>query len=245
MKKPSNRIIELDILKGVAVILMVLFHFLMVAQLENKKIVNTRLPYIVMMAIISHTIFIYVVGINLHISYTKYSDNDKITFYKKQLKRGFKLLIFGGFMTLMSYLLYPSMFVRFGIFHFLGISIILSFLFVQTKVRTTIGIVLFTLLAMVIKSYKYDLVMYCSQSKNVCFDLGVANFFNSLDHFPIIPYFLYILLGIKTGQYLYSDLPYKTIIPSIQENIIAVIGRKSLEIYLIHWFVIYWVVSLL
>ena len=74
MKKPSNRIIELDLLKGVAVILMVLFHFLMVAQLENKKIVNTRLPYIVMMAIISHTIFIYVVGINLHISYTKYTN---------------------------------------------------------------------------------------------------------------------------------------------------------------------------
>ena len=69
-----KRIIEIDMLKGIAVILMVINHLFFMAYLMNRPIIDINLPWVTAMAVLSHSIFIYMVGVNLHISYKKGSD---------------------------------------------------------------------------------------------------------------------------------------------------------------------------
>jgi uncharacterized membrane protein len=231
-----SRIIEIDITKGIAVIMMVIYHLFYMAYLMNKPIIDINLPWVSAMAVLSHSIFIYMVGVNLHISYKKDPDG----FYRKQSLRALKLLGYGLLMTLITYLIYPNAFIRYGIFHFIASAIIISMVFIQTKLKASFGILLFMIMAFYIENNKDTFGYMCLNTKNLCFNLGLYNNFNSIDHFSFIPFFIYVLLGIKTGQIIYPQLKSPL---NIKENKItnglAIIGKYSLNIYLVHWVIIY------
>ena len=55
-----SRIIEIDITKGIAVIMMVIYHLFYMAYLMNKPIIDINLPWVSAMAVLSHSIFIYI-----------------------------------------------------------------------------------------------------------------------------------------------------------------------------------------
>jgi len=227
---------EIDIIKGVAVILMVIYHYFYMGHLMNKPIVDINNPMIHAMGIISHSTFIFMVGVNLFISYKK----NKKEFYKKQVKRAIKLLLCGGLMTLATYLFYPQAFVRYGIFHFLASAIIISMLFVHNRLLTTYGIVFFTVLSALSQYFTNTFGVLCVNTKNICFNLGLYNYFDSVDHFSFIPYFAYVLLGVRASQFIYKNLKSPIQIPKNRvTNSLATTGKYSLEIYLVHWIIIY------
>ncbi len=231
-----KRIIEIDMLKGIAVILMVINHLFFMAYLMNRPIIDINLPWVTAMAVLSHSIFIYMVGVNLHISYKK----DPIGFYRKQSLRAIKLLGYGLLMTLITFIIYPQAFIRYGIFHFIASAIIISMVFIQSKLKTSFGILFFMIMAFYVENNKQDFGYLCLNTKNVCFNLGLYNYYNSIDHFSFIPFFVYILLGIKTGQIMYPQLKSSLNIKGNKiTNSLAIIGKQSLNIYLVHWVIIY------
>ena len=189
-----ERKLEIDIIKGISVILMVLYHYFYMAHLMGSPIVNIYSPWVSSIAVIAHTTFIYMMGVNLHLSYKKNKD----TYYKKQIYRAVKLLVIGLLMTLVTYYIFPDKFIRYGIFHFLATAIIVSFPFIKTNLLTTLGIGIFMILALIVQNNSSRFYYLCQSTKNICFNLGMYNFFNSIDHFSFIPYFVYVLLGIKT-----------------------------------------------
>jgi uncharacterized membrane protein len=72
--------------------------------------------------------------------------------------------------------------------------------------------------------------------------------FGASDHFPILPFIGWFMLGTVLGRTVYKDR--KTLLPSVNESSAAVrffcwCGRNSLWIYLLHQPVLYLVTELL
>lgn len=243
----KNRFPEVDILKGIAVIMMVIFHFYYLYYILGKDLNSISNPFISNLATISHTIFIIMFGVNFSINYKK--NKYKSDYYKKQLKRFGIYSVIAIAISAITYTIFPHKFVIFGIFHFFAASLIMSNLFAG-KTKTIIGLILFTILNLVIggniPSKCYDIPLFC-------FISGIGNVnYQSIDHFPFIQFFTKVLLGMFIGENLYSikdrnidlvqfDTYFKK---SVILKSIAYLGKHSLSIYIIHWILLYSYVKL-
>ena len=238
-KKKVKRYYEIDIIKSIAVILMVVFHFYYIYYLIGKPLVNMDNKILVWSSIISHTLFIFLFGINLSLSYNK--NENKSEYYEKQIKKSIIYLFIGTIISFVSYKLIPNKFIFFGIFQFFSLSILISQPFVTNEFTSIIGLVIFSLLNLLQKNrYKNNLI------NNI---IGLNTNFNSIDYFPFIPYFIYVLLGITVGHLVYKkgkrsiDLDYldKKVENSKLLQFLIYIGQNSLIIYVLHWILFYMV----
>jgi len=244
---------EIDLLKGIAVILMVFFHYFYVAYLMEQPIVDINSTAINSMASIAHNIFIFMVGVNLIVSYKSHQKKEKSEdeYIGRQFRRALMLLMIGMFITLTTYFIFPDKFVRFGIFHFISLAIMMSLLFVNNIYCTGLGIVLFSLLNYIIQNHKDLFYSICENNKLSCFIMGIYNYYGSIDHFSFIPFFLIILYGIGAGQIIYGkgqrnfdfSLLDKTYQQSKALQSLGYIGKQSLNIYLVHFIIIYYILS--
>ena len=238
-KKKVKRYYEIDIIKSIAVILMVVFHFYYIYYLIGKPLVNMDNKILVWSSIISHTLFIFLFGINLSLSYNK--NENKSEYYEKQIQKSIIYLFIGTIISFVSYKLIPNKFIFFGIFQFFSLSILISQPFVTNEFTSIIGLVIFSLLNLLQKNrYKNNLI------NNI---IGLNTNFNSIDYFPFIPYFIYVLLGITVGHLVYKkgkrsiDLDYldKKVENSKLLQFLIYIGQNSLIIYVLHWILFYMV----
>jgi uncharacterized membrane protein len=133
--------------------------------------------------------------------------------------------------TLFTYLFIKEAYVRFGVLHFIGISIIFAYPFLKFKLLN-LG---FALVVFLIGFYLSGL----------SFDFGWLLWFGfkpygfyTVDYFPLFPYFGMILLGIFSGKILYKNGKRNFKIKNFSKykpiRLIDLIGEKSLLIYLIH-----------
>ncbi len=243
----KNRFPELDIIKGIAVIMMVVFHFYYLYYILGKDFTAINNPFISNMATISHTIFIIMFGLNFSINYKK--NKYKSDYYKKQLKRFGIYSVIAMAISAITYTIFPHKFVIFGIFHFFAAALVMANLFAG-KTKTIIGLILFTILNLVIgdtiPSKCYDIPLFC-------FISGIGNVkYQSIDHFPFIQFFLKVLAGMFIGENLYG-IQNRTIDLSQFDTYfkkstllkpIAYLGKHSLSIYIIHWIILYSYVKL-
>ena len=79
-----TRYMELDIIKGIAVILMVIFHIFYLMNNMGFTTLDPNGNFLSTMAQISHYAFIIVAGMNIFLSYKK--TNDKKKYKKNKLK---------------------------------------------------------------------------------------------------------------------------------------------------------------
>ena len=207
----------LDLIKGIAVILMVIYHFF---SLIDAKI-NTRYtnhPYFQFTGQFSRMLFIFLLGYNFK--------GNKIKINKILYLLFLSLLI--NFTTI---LIYPNNFVRFGILHFMTISIILlSYL---TKIHNVIplisGIIVFII---------YILVLNKRSSKNVVLtSIGYKPNYSTMDYFPIFKWFWLVGLGhyISKNTKKHKNKTFKNKILKC----ISYLGKNSLIIYVIHFPIIF------
>ena len=126
-----------DILKGIAVVFMIVFHIFYFPNQYGYKEFNYDTRTLNIMARIAQIIFITGVGVNIYLSYQ--NSKNKKEFYEKQLKRIFKLLSLAIFITLFSYFIFGDKFVKFGILHFMAIASLILMLFVDNE-KVLIGI---------------------------------------------------------------------------------------------------------
>ena len=120
---------EIDILKGIAVICMVIFHFFYFPNKYGFKEIEYDTPILKTIAKIAQFIFIGSVGINLTLSKNK-KENDK-EYIKKNLKRILKLVFLAGIMSLATYFIFGDNFVKFGILHFIAFASLILFYIVD------------------------------------------------------------------------------------------------------------------
>ena len=232
-----------DIIKGIAVICMVVYHFFYFPNKYGFKEIEYDTPLLKTIARIAQFIFIGSVGINLSLSKDKSKKkNETDTDYiKKNIKRVLKIGFLAILMSIFTYFLFGDNFVKFGILHFIAVCSLLLFYFsdniILIYILTVISIMLFYLI-------KKNPDIFSWVPEKIAFISGIYNYkYTSFDHFPIFPWIIIILFGIIIGNHMKNkNINLSSI---IKDNIISKglqkIGSKSLEIYSIHWIVLYFI----
>lgn len=210
----KKRIWELDFLRGIALILMVYFHVIY----DLKEFYNYPVSYAsginFYIGKASALLFMLISGVSCTLS-------------SSNIKRGLKVLGAALIITTATHLYNPDYGVKFGILHFLGVSMLLYPLFSKINkyyliVLGTAVILLETLLAKVPANVDY------------LFPLGLTTrSFISSDYYPLIPWFGVFLYGIALGKLLYAN-NQSLFTVSLEDNIISKAGRKTLILYLVH-----------
>ena len=231
--RKRHRFIELDVLRGMAIISMVIFHFLFDLSYFGVRKLDLFSGWWIPFSLMAQFTFLSLVGISLHLSSKRAFLQGKTSqeFNKKIILRGFKILGCGMVITLVTWIFVPYEFVKFGILHLIGTFVIISPLFLSNRKIIFITFPIVLSLWFIFKSITI--------SHNTWFIFGLhSNNFYSLDYFPLIPWMIIPLLGILIGQTVYKEYRSRVekfnIFNALPFKLLAVIGQKSLLIYLLH-----------
>jgi uncharacterized membrane protein len=228
----KNRYWEIDLIRGIAVIFMIIYHicfditFLNIIELQLQS-----LPFLIFLYSIG-IIFLSLVGTSLSLRYIQMSMQEASQ--KKFLvflKQGLIIFSLGMLITTITFFYPHNGFVVFGVLHCIGLSVILGYFFVPHPILSLLfGCILVTIgILMADVQVSFFWLVW----------LGLRPMgFYSLDYFPLLPWFGIVLIGIFLGSYLYPNGKRRFNIPDTSFiyplNALMFLGRHSLPIYLIH-----------
>ena len=207
---------EVDALRGVAIIGMVLYHLIWDLHFFGFDVSVDGLN--VFQKLIAG-IFIILVGISLTLSYTR--SRKKWNYY---IKRGLMILGWGMIITIITRMVLGGSYVRFGILHLIGVSVMLAYVFVKFRWLN----VLFGLLCFVGYYFLRDM------SSSLWYWVGFSPTFGSVDYFPLLPWFGLVLFGIFMGNSLYKGYKRQFKLKYVRVKWLEFLGKHSLIIYIIH-----------
>lgn len=209
----NTRIWEIDFLRGLAIILMVLFHLIV----DLRDFFGYAIEYLTgfwfYVGKLSAIMFISTAGISATLS-------------RNTLKHGLQIFLWGMVLTVITYFYNPLTYIRFGILHLLGFSIVSYHLIAWLRpVRLFVA----ALMLMIIGC----LLVPLPTTSPYLFPLGfVTATFASLDYYPIVPWYGVFLLGVAVGKVVYSMKKSRFHRPFFTP--ISRLGQHSLMIYLVH-----------
>ncbi len=229
----QQRFWEIDFLRGIAIIMMVLYHLLYNLHYFAHYNVNVYSGFWMYFARVTATTFIFLVGVSLSISFSraKKISKDRNTLFTKYLRRGLKVFSWGLIITLVTRIFLGKAFVIFGILHLIGISIILAYPFLKLRYWNLLIGLLCIFLGAYLRGFTFDF-----------FWLSWLGFrpaqFYSVDYFPLLPWFGVVLMGIFFGNIFYPDCSRKFQLTDISFfsliKVLCFLGKHSLLIYLLH-----------
>lgn len=210
----KNRIWEVDLLRFVAILLMVIFHFIYDLNEFLGVNVEYEFGFWKFVGAASAILFIFISGISSGFS-------------RNTFKRGFKVLCFGMIITIATYIFDSSQYIRFGILHFLGVSMML-FPFLK-KINNWV-LVIIGVLSFIVG--KYIEIMTVNTFLLLPFGFMYSGF-ASMDYYPLLPYISYFIFGILCYKLFYykgrSLLNF-----NFNLGLVQVVSKHSLSIYLLH-----------
>jgi len=225
-----RRFREIDFLRGVAIIMMVVYHTLFDLAFFGVAAIDVLGGFWRSFALATATLFIALAGLSLPISYARRKDRgvDR-PIWPDYAWRGGKIVGFGLLATIATWIFIGDGFIVFGILHLIGTAIILAPLFLRIGRWNLVlgaGIVLAALpLGRV--TGPYWLV-----------PLGIHPLaFYSVDYVPLVPWLGVALIGMGAGFLLYPDGKRRFLLPVLNpagSGFVCAMGRNSLLIYLVH-----------
>ncbi len=234
-KKNKKRFIEIDLLRGIAIILMIFGHLLWDLDYFNLVPIN-NFAYSTLQKIVP-TLFFLLVGISITLGRKKNEliEGNKKTYRKKLFVRGFKIFNLGMLLTIFSLIFISSRPVFFGVLHCIGISVVLSIFFLKYRYANICLGLSFIIIGLFISNINlsnpsiFHLIIGLHQSNIWMY---------TVDYFPLLPWFGVTLLGIGFGDLLYESDKRRFKLPDLSKyrpaKLFSWFGRHSLEIYLVH-----------
>ena len=229
---PDGRHWEIDALRGLAVVMMVVYHLMYDLNYfkVSDAIFTNRFWFYFQRTTAS--LFIILMGISLTLNYSRSLQQGREVRYRTFLQRGVRLFAWGLVITAVTWLaLGPGLAIRFGILHFMGVSIMIAYPFLRYRwPNLVLGVVLIGL-GKYLQSQTFDLPWL------VWLGFEPANH-AYLDYFPLIKWFGVVLLGIFAGNLLYPENHPTIRLPDLSQfwpvPLLRQLGHRSLVIYLIH-----------
>ncbi|MCX6816147.1 MAG: heparan-alpha-glucosaminide N-acetyltransferase [Candidatus Aenigmarchaeota archaeon] len=216
----QKRFWEIDALRGIAVILMVIFNYAFtlkyfhVFEAGGGELFWFYFPRAVA------GVFIFLAGLSLAISYARRKDARYV------VKRGLWIFLIGIAITLVTFFVVPQGTIYFGILHLIGLSIILSLLLIKFDRLILFAGALFIIVG------NYITTLTVKTPYLLWLGLMPENFY-TFDYFPLLPWFGLFLFGMYAGKLLYKN--GKRIYRIKERNpFLCRIGGHSLVIYIIH-----------
>lgn len=249
MEAKKKRVVLLDQIRGLSILLMVLYH----GAYDLVFIFGIDIPifttsWMMWLQSFFASIFILISGI-----VSSYS--------RSNVKRGIQCFAIALGMTAVTWLILPEEKILWGVLHLLGFSMILFGLtekLVQHLPQKLMGVLYFLLFLITFHiSSRYIGLMgkvFVELPINLyktpwLFWLGFPNstFFSS-DYFPVLPWFFIFLLGTTIGPWFKSGKAPQRFYEGIGGGIgrfFSFCGRHSLWIYLLHQPILYLLFSLI
>jgi uncharacterized membrane protein len=218
----QDRIIEVDALRGIAIILMVMYHFLF--DLDYFGLMNIQmnsLPIVLIQRVIGFS-FVFLVGVSIVLS----QKNNKFG-YRTHMWRGFRITNYAILITAVTWIYPHEGFITFGVLHMIALSTFVApFFFRFSKKNLALGIAIILI--------GIWLNLQTTDSKFL-FWLGLSYpGYQALDFYPMFPWFGVVLIGMAIGEKLYPNGKSLIGFESEKLNKLAWIGKRSLKIYLVH-----------
>jgi len=226
MSNKMKRIWELDTLRGLAILMVIAFHTIFNLEIFfGFKNFNHESGFWFYEGRIAAILFILLVGVASSLVQHRYTYNKAS---KKNAYRGLRLIGLGLIVTISSYLFDSNNTIWFGILHFMGLSILISIPLARYK---KLNLLLATTLLL---TYYQTSKIYTTSYLGIIFGILPPSF-QSYDHYALIPWMGFILIGIALGNWFYpNDKPIVKRRQYAFEKWLATIGKYSLLIYLIH-----------
>ena len=233
MANSKPRIWELDALRGVCILCVIVVHFLF--DLSFFGGLDLTLPaWYVFIQEYGGAIFVVLSGVC-------------VTLGSKSVRRGLIVFSCGMLITAVTYGMYrlgmsgADVVVKFGVLHLLGVCMLVYPAFKKLPPATL------TVLGLVIAITGYA-IRGIIVPQRWLFPLGLTyEGFTSSDYFPLFPQLGYFLIGAAIGKTAYREK--KTLLPgAFQQTPVARFfcwcGRQSLFIYLLHQPIVYGLLEL-
>lgn len=246
LKKEKLRFNEIDFIKGLAIITMIISHVFYFKYQMNMSSLDFNSSWYKFLTKFAQIVFITCIGINLSLSYQKNTNitNDTNTntnantiantntntnantnnnYIKKQLQRVVIIGIFALTLSYLTYLTHGEKYIKFGILHFASIAILLMMWLVNYNSIVIILLIVICLLQV----FKKHLIELSAKTMHpfLIFVSGIYNpKYYSLDYFPLIPWLIFICFGILIGNYLYKNYIRQF---SISDTITNFISNKN------------------
>lgn len=230
MKRSSSiRLPEIDILRGLAIVLMILFHGTFDLQHFGNLNLNFPSSYWTIMPELIGSLFFSLVGLSAWLKYKSNPNSFKISLHK----RGIFLLAVALGISVSTYWFSPETTVYFGALHCIGLSLLLLPFFANHFRWAWLWGIIFIFLGLILWQFKVSFLYLIW--------LGIAPFSGTGgDWFSLFPYLGVVLIGFWLGQFLYPL--HKPIHHFLSQAItqrylfrgLAFLGKHSLIIYVIH-----------
>lgn len=199
----ASRYFEIDLLRGIAIVMMVWFHLLYDLNYFVIAPVNVSEGFWRIFGYTTAIIFVAVAGISAYISNERakkrLSENDCLI---KSLKRGFFIFAVGIGISIVTFLVIGDGWIVFGILHLIGLSIMLSPFFMRFRCYNLIIGAAVIVAGFLIRDIQFNI----SQPflTPLLIPLGITpSYFYSVDYEPLLPWFGVFLIGIAIAAYLY------------------------------------------
>lgn len=209
----NNRIYELDLIRGILVLGMMLYHL----GYDLNTYYGFQIPLyhgiIEVLFSIGSCLFILLPGINTYLT-------------RSNVKRGLKVLAAGLLVTVVTYWYHKEDFVLFGILQCIGVCILLSDLLKKIKHKLAAAAVC------LIAGYLFSRIHLDTLW---LLPLGITPLsYQSIDYYPLFPSLGFYLIGVWIGEKYYSQnkkgyLPYPTGFTPV-----SFVGKHAFLFYLIH-----------
>jgi len=214
------RYLQLDFIRGIAIILMIIFHVNF--DLNNFHFItidiynhHSRFWFYFRMIIL--TLFMLSVGISLALSHERGIETKKV--FKRFLTLGVASLV----ITLATMVTFPHTWIYFGVLHFVTLASLIALLFLRLEWLTLlIGISIVALFNLNIISMQW---LYNALSSTLYLPKHTE------DLVPFTPWLGVVFIGLFIGKKRLFTFP---LTKNRFTDSIALLGKHSLAIYLIH-----------
>jgi uncharacterized membrane protein len=232
VESPAVRFWEVDLLRGVAILMMVLFHLVYDLNYFAVYDIEVSSGFWLAVARLTASLFLLLVGLSLALSHSRAMlMGQEKRFRLRLLKRSAWILSLAMGITLVTYLFIGKGFIVFGVLHLIGLSLLLAYPLLRLHRAKFIFGLLFILLGAYLQniSVGFPWLLW----------LGlVPTDFYSVDYFPVLPWFGVILVGMGLGEWLYPGYRRRIALPDLSLSpfvrALAFLGHNSLAIYLVH-----------
>jgi len=216
-----RRVPQIDLLRGVAVLMMVVFHLQWSLDYFG---VDAPAPFGGFWNLFQKAtggLFISLVGVSLVLSHSPSASAGKY------LSRGGRIFGYGLLVTLGSLVFKPEGFVFFGVLHFIGLAIVLAFPFIRfTWLNLLLGIMLLGA-GIQLQSMSFDFPWLVW--------LGFRHPVYTIDIYPLLPWIGVVFLGMFAGRIMVrGGRPDMTGAGRRRSRPLRYLGRHALPAYFIH-----------
>lgn len=224
----AGRITSVDAARGLAILMMVAYHLFFdlyyfgIADFGIRQLPLTLLEYA------TGTLFVLIAGVSLTLSESRNREG-----YFHYLRRGLLLGAVALAITAATWVYPHQGFIQFGIIHMIALSTLIApFFFRLGRMNLALG-------AMIVLAGAYIGANGIMSDTHWFFWLGIVDpSYQALDHYPMIPWFGVVLMGIWLGQTLFPSGKPGGHVPAQGNPRLAFLGRNSLAIYLAHQLVL-------